>query len=90
MIEAAGTVRMASEGEDVATPGGAYSGRRAPQAPMPRQVAGALIGQINGRVFLIGNRRQVEAPSTGRLYLGVNDDHLEDNTGDYQVRVNVR
>ena len=90
MIEAAGTIRMATEGDDVATPGGAYSGRRAPQAPMPRQVAGALIGQINGRVFLIGNRRQVEAPSTGRLYLGVNDDHLEDNTGDYQVRVTVR
>lgn len=90
MIDSAGTITMGLDDNDIAAPGGARSGRRAAQSPMPRQPAGALIGQIDGRVFWIGNRRQVEAPASGRLYLGVNDDHLADNSGDYQVMVNVR
>jgi hypothetical protein len=31
----------------------------------------------------------VRAPFSGRLYLGVNDDYLNDNSGDFQVTVAV-
>ena len=31
----------------------------------------------------------VSAPATGPLLLGVNDDYVGDNRGEYRVRVNV-
>jgi hypothetical protein len=39
--------------------------------------------------LFIGNRRSVRAPFSGRIFLGVNDDNLSDNSGDFQVTVNV-
>jgi phycobilisome linker polypeptide/uncharacterized protein DUF4214/EF hand domain-containing protein len=89
-FDADGTIRMSADQNDVAAPGGAVGGRRANEAPFPRQSAGALIGRVNGRTFFIGDRRQVRMPTAGRLYLGVNDDYLEDNSGDYQVRITVQ
>ena len=57
---------------------------------MPQHGAGALIAEIgDSNAFLIGNRRSVRAPASGRLYLGVNDDHLEDNGGDFQVMITI-
>jgi hypothetical protein len=38
----------------------------------------------------VGDRRSVRVPRAGRLYLGVNDDHLADNQGTYRVSVSVR
>ena len=89
MVDADGSIRMSADNNDIAYPAGAVGGRRANSSPFPRQSAGALIGQVNNRTFFIGDRRQVRAPASGRLYLGVNDDYLEDNSGDYQVRVTV-
>lgn len=91
VFDAQGTVRLSDNGNDIAGAGGALSGRRAPDAPLLNQLAGALIGRIGaGNTFFIGNRRSLRAPVTGRLYLGVNDDHLADNTGDFQVLVTVQ
>jgi Ca2+-binding EF-hand superfamily protein len=85
-----GSIQMSNDGNDVASPGGARSGRGAPQAPV-NAVAGALIARIgNGAPFLVGDRTSVNAPGSGRLQLGVNDDHLEDNRGNYQVTVGVQ
>jgi hypothetical protein len=90
-FDTAGNIRLSDDRRDVATAAGARSGRRAADSPLSNQVAGALIGRIdNGDTFFIGNRRTIRAPSSGRLYLGVNDDYLEDNSGSFRVMVGVQ
>jgi hypothetical protein len=85
-----GDIQMSNDANDVASPAGSRTGRSAPQAPV-NAVAGALIARIgNGAPFLVGDRTSVNAPGTGRLQLGVNDDHLEDNRGDFEVIVGVQ
>ena len=37
----------------------------------------------NGAPFFVGNQGSVRIPATGQLYLGINDDVLTDNTGDF-------
>jgi hypothetical protein len=90
-FDAEGQLQLSEGGPDVATPGGAASGRRAPSAPLPRATAGALIARIGtSPPLLIGNQRVIaRAPVSGRLYLGVNDDHLADNSGEYRVSVTL-
>jgi Ca2+-binding EF-hand superfamily protein len=91
MFDVSGEVRLSADQDDLAAPGGARSGRRAPDSPLNRQAAGALIGRIgNGNVFGIGNQRSIRAPRTGRLYLSVNDDYLADNAGHFTVQLNVQ
>jgi hypothetical protein len=91
VFDAQGTVRLSDYVEDIAEAGGARSGRRAAEAPLVNQTAGALIGRIgNSDTFFVGNRRSVRAPASGRLFLGVNDDYLGDNSGDFQVNVTVQ
>ena len=55
--------------------------------PVIRSPVGALIARIgNGVPFLIGaNTQPITMPATGRLFLGLNDDHFEDNSGMYTV-----
>jgi hypothetical protein len=57
--------------------------------PLPARSGGALIGRIGERdIFLIGlDVGPFRVRGNGRLYLGVNDDNLEDNTGAYRVVV---
>jgi hypothetical protein len=57
--------------------------------PLPERNSGALIGRIGERdVFFIGTDvGPFRVRGNGRLYLGVNDDRLDDNTGAYRVRV---
>lgn len=57
--------------------------------PLPDRNSGALLGRVGQRdVFFIGtDMGPFRVRGNGRLYLGVNDDMLEDNTGDYRVRV---
>jgi hypothetical protein len=90
-FDTTGNIRLSSDRSDVATAAGARSGRRAADSLLSNQPAGALIGRIdNGEPFFIGNRRSVRAPGSGRLYLGVNDDYLEDNSGEFRVMVGVQ
>ncbi len=55
--------------------------------PIPGESTGALIGRIgNTGAFYIGNqRREFRMPESGRLYLGINDDFLGDNSGFFTV-----
>lgn len=57
--------------------------------PIPNRAGGALIGRIgNGAPFFIGAGVQsFRAGTAGRLYLGINDDYLGDNTGSFRVMV---
>ena len=90
-IDTQGTVRISGNRNDLAGAGGTLSGRREADSLLPNQPAGALIARIgNSGPLFIGNRRSVRAPFGGRLYLGVNDDYLEDNSGDFQVSVSVQ
>jgi len=84
-------VQLSDDANDTAITSGAPSGRRAPDAPMPQELAGALIARIgNSAPFGVGDQRQIVAPASGQLFLGVNDDHVADNRGRFRVRVSSR
>ena len=58
--------------------------------PMPNRPAAALIGKVGtgNDVFFIGDDTGViRVRNAGRLYLGVNDDVLNDNRGNFRVTV---
>ena len=83
-----GQVQLSGDPNDVATVDGAKAQRYASRAPLPRSLAGALIGRIgNSKPFGIGSQPSVTMPAAGQLFLGINDDSLADNQGDFEVQV---
>ena len=65
---------------------GSLSGRYIAGSPIPNALAGALIGRIDsGQPFGIGDQRTIVAPASGMLYLGINDDTLNDNSGQFTI-----
>ena len=60
-------------------------------APRPDLPIGALIGKVaNGQPFLVGRGLEgMRATGNGRLYLGTNDDVLNDNDGQFRAVVTV-
>jgi Ca2+-binding EF-hand superfamily protein len=90
-LDSSGTIQMSDNAQDTATPAGSSTGRRAPDAPILNQLAGALLARIDdyGPIF-VGGRRSFTAPVSGRLYFGVNDDYLEDNRGEFVVNITTR
>ena len=90
-IQADGTIGLSTNSSDSAGPEGSASGRRAENAPLRDHAAGALIARIGGSgPIFIGNSGTIDrAPVNGRLYLGVNDDHFADNTGQYRATITV-
>jgi len=90
-FNASGQIAMSDAAGDTASPAGSTRGRTAPDAPILNQSAGALIAKIGDYPpMFIGSRGTVTAPVSGRLYLGVNDDHLPDNRGEFTVSVGVQ
>jgi hypothetical protein len=59
--------------------------------PMPRRPTGALLGKVGQEstdLFFIGtDPGPIRVRSTGRLFLGVNDDYFQDNHGNFRVVV---
>jgi len=90
-FDSSGTIVMSEGNNDTAGPAGSTNGRRAPDAPILNQLAGGLLARIGtyGPIW-VGDRRTLTAPVSGRLYLGVNDDHLPDNRGQFAVIVGVQ
>jgi hypothetical protein len=89
-LDANGRVQLSNDANDMAGPAGAFSNRRAAQAPLSQDPAGALIARIgNSQPIFLGGHSSLVVRSSGRLFLGVNDDHLADNVGEYRVRVSV-
>jgi hypothetical protein len=82
-----GEIQLSGDVNDVATPAGAKSQRYAPNAPLPRNFAGALIGRVGNTPFAIGSQTSVTMPATGALFLGINDDGFEDNVGEFRVDI---
>jgi hypothetical protein len=87
-FNASGQVQLSANASDTAGPAGSNTGRY-PSGPMPRVLAGALIGRVGPvAMFGIGNSTgSMPMPADGRLYLGVNDDVVNDNRGEFTVDV---
>lgn len=80
-VNATGEIKF---GAGAASPNG--SSEKHPANPVPSAGTGALIGRVgNGQPFLVGSRFQ--APAAGQLFLGINDTHVQDNEGSFQVQV---
>jgi hypothetical protein len=58
---------------------------------LPNRPAAALIGKVgdeSGDLFFIGdNQGSIRVRGSGRLWLGINDDVLDDNSGNFRVTV---
>ena len=81
-----GEVRLSPDANDVAGIEGARSQRYAGASPLPQHFAGALIGRIgNGQPFAIGGQTSIQMPASGVLWLGINDDVVVDNAGQFNV-----
>ena len=88
-VTADGSIRFARDGGAVSA-AGAGNGRT-DGAPMPNAPVGALIARFGTSTpVLVGENRTMRAPRAGRLYLGVNDNYFDDNTGQFNVTVDVR
>ncbi len=88
-FEATGQVRWGRDRRD--GPAGERNSPRNDGRPMPNRNAAALIGKIgqgSGDVFFIGDESGAfRMRASGRLYLGINDDVLTDNSGNFRVVV---
>ena len=92
-ISATGRVRYSPRGTDISDADGTPALNRA-RAPMPDMPVGALVARVGTSApFFVGARgNALRAPQSGRLFLGINDDILTDNSGEFRVNValNVR
>ncbi len=88
-FNASGQVQLSDNSSDVAQPAGALSQRMAGGSPLPQNFAGALIARIgNSAPFPIGNNTApIVMPANGQLYLGINDDEVSDNRGEFIVQI---
>lgn len=101
-IEAAGRVifrqrRLAHDADPVrAGPAGTYHYTDdvvEKPFPLPAAASGpappySLIGRVgNGPVFYVGANRSFVAQETGPLWLGINDFHVADNSGQFHARI---
>jgi hypothetical protein len=87
-FEATGTVNWGPNRRD--GPAGERNSPNNPARPIPNRPAAALIGKIGDGtdIFFIGDETgPIRMRNSGRLYLGVNDDGLQDNRGSFRVVV---
>ena len=88
-FEATGQVRWGRDRRD--GPAGERNSPPNPGRPMPNRNAAALIGKIGSEsndLFFIGEETgPVRVRGSGRLFLGINDDVLTDNSGNFRVVV---
>jgi hypothetical protein len=88
-FEAGGRVRWGKNRQD--GPAGEANSPHNPGRPIPNRPGAALIGRIGrdgGDVFFIGDESgPMRMRGEGRLFLGINDDILLDNSGNFRVTV---
>lgn len=87
-FEASGRVRWGPGRQD--GPEGERNSPRNDTRPMPNRPAAALIGRVgesNDYFFIGDDTGAIRVRDSGRLYLGINDDYLRDNSGSFRVTV---
>lgn len=84
-----GQVQLSDDANDKAGAAGSLAQRRAAGSPLPQNLAGALIARVgNSAPFPIGDvSAPVTMPADGQLYLGINDDEVSDNRGEFVVKM---
>jgi len=83
-----GTIQLNQSGASSAPSGSPYTTQ---SPPLRNAAVGLLIARVgNSEVIPVGSSRTVRAPVSGEILLGVNDDILEDNSGEYRVRISMR
>ena len=88
-FNATGQVQLSDNPNDVAHSAGSLNQRYAAGSPLPQNFAGALIAKVgNSSPFPIGNNTApIVMPADGQLYLGINDDEVSDNRGEFIVQI---
>jgi hypothetical protein len=88
-FEASGQVRWGPDRRD--GPEGEDDSPFNATRPIPNRPGAGLIGRVgqgSRDAFFIGAERgPIRMRESGRLYLGINDDHLADNSGSFRVTV---
>jgi len=86
-FEAHGKVHWGKDRNDDA--GGEGHSPRNAGRPIPDRPAASLIGRVDDDdPFFIGDeQRPIRVRSSGRLQLGINDDYLQDNNGEFRVTI---
>jgi hypothetical protein len=92
-FEASGEVTFAPN--RTAGPAGSGDNLFDTKSPVPTALQGSLIGRIGGartagtgaRAFPVGSQTTVTMPANGILFLGVNDSGLDDNRGQFTVKI---
>jgi hypothetical protein len=87
-FEASGRVRWGPGRQD--GPDGERNSPRNEARPLPNRPAAALIGRVgesNDYFFIGDDTGPIRVRGNGRLYLGINDDYLRDNSGSFRVTV---
>jgi PA-IL-like protein len=87
-VSASGKVRWGPGRQD--GPAGEHNSPRNDARPIPSRPAASLIGRIGDadNYFFIGDDSDaIRVRDNGRLYLGINDDYLQDNSGAFRVTV---
>lgn len=87
-FSATGRVRWGPGRQD--GPAGENNSPRNDHRPIPSRPAAALIGRVGDTTdyFVVGDEQgPIRMRSGGRLYLGLNDDYLKDNSGAFRVTV---
>jgi hypothetical protein len=85
-FQATGQVRWGKDRRD--GPAGERNSPSNPNRPMGNRNAAALIGKVGNDMFFIGDDTgAIRIRNSGRLHLGVNDDVLTDNSGNFRVVV---
>src|SRR5262245_58935694 len=89
-LAASGVIRWGS-GDRRDGPDGERNSPVGPGRPLPNRPAGALIAKVGAEssdlIFLGSQEGPIRMRSNGRLFLGVNDDYLNDNSGNFRVVV---
>jgi hypothetical protein len=87
-FEASGQVHWGKDRRD--GPEGEHHSPFNRDRPIPSRPAAALIGRVGddtGYMFIGDEQGPIRVRSSGRLYLGINDDALQDNSGAFRVTV---
>jgi hypothetical protein len=87
-LEASGEIRWGPNRR--AGPSGEPNSPYNAARPMPNRPGAALIGRVGNTndYFFVGDERgAILVRGSGRLFLGINDDNLQDNTGYFRVIV---
>lgn len=90
-VSATGAAAVTGRRGDIVDPNGTQTWYGLTRAPLSWAGVGTLVGRVGSvEPFVVGSRLYpLEFTYDGRLYLGINDDTLTDNSGQFRATVTV-